>query len=85
MEGQIDHVMRARRKTEKPVIQHMGNPGQRMPVANARKAKRPPNGLKVQPVLDMAVFSNIFVIVKIEKLMMPDIAVGKKDDQNNRT
>ena len=85
MEGHIDHVMRAWRKSEKPAIQHMGNPGQRVPVANAREAKGPPDGLDCQPVLDMAVFSDIFVIVKIEKLMMPDIAVGKKDDQNNHT
>ena len=83
MYGQIDHVMRARRKTEQLAIQHMGNPGEG-PVGNAREAKGPPDAPGVQPVLDMAVFSYMEVIVKTEKLMMPDIAVGKKDDQNNR-
>ena len=62
----------------------MGNPGEG-PVGNAREAKGPPDAPEVQPVLDIAVFSDMKVIVKTEKLMMPDIAVGKKGDQNNRT
>jgi hypothetical protein len=82
MYGQIDDMMWARRRTEKLTIQHVGNPGE-WPVCKARESKGPPDTLKGHSLLNLFMFSDQGNVVIIEKLMMVNISIGKKNDQNN--
>jgi hypothetical protein len=85
MDRQIHQEMVTGLKTEQLAVDHMGNPGERVPVRHAGKGKSPPQVWQIQPAVDMSVFSDIFVVVKIEELMMSDLCIRKKCDRAYRT
>ena len=83
MDRQIHHEVVAGLQTEKLAVDHVGNPGERVPVGYAREGKSPPEVWQSQSCVDMGVFSDIFVIVKIEELVMSDLGIGKKGDRRD--
>jgi hypothetical protein len=63
-------MMSARIKAVNLAVQHVGNPGQRMPVGRMDVGKSPDDSLGSQTQGNLGVFEDIFVIVKINELIM---------------
>ena len=86
MKKQAGHVMWARIQSVELTVQHVGEPGDRMPVAFFRGSGGPDDIAKCQPGFDMQVFENIFRIIEVDKIMISYLAIHAQggDDKKQR-
>src|SRR5215467_12626509 len=78
MKQQAGEVMTAWIQTIKVTIHHVGNPGQRVPVAVVAGAKGPLDTLGTYPGLHVEIAGDVFGIVEIDKLVMSDRPVTEQ-------
>jgi len=79
MEQEIGDVMAAGVEAIKLAIQHVREPGERMPVAGVTGGERPGDGVRMEPVLDGGVQGDVFgviVIIELEAVSGPVKAEG---------
>jgi hypothetical protein len=57
-------------------IEHVGEPGQRMPVAGVAGGKSPTPALQAETALDHEVLSHIVRVVEVKELAVADLPVG---------
>ena len=85
-------MMTAGIKAIKLAVKHMGNRGERVPVAGIDMCKRPGNSVETNTGSDLRIFIDVGIVVVIYKLMMdrlPENNPGKCNesnaDRNSRT
>ena len=80
MKDKISDVMAGRVGAEKLPVQHMRNPGQRMPVAGITRCKGPCDAFECYAGLDVWIFINVNRVVKINKIIGIDLAINCRGD-----
>ena len=70
----IGEMMSARIQTIKLTVQHMGNPGQRMPVGGMEMGEGPDDSLDRQTARDLRILIDIVAVIKIDELVMNRLA-----------
>lgn len=71
-------------RPEQTPVKHMRHPGQRMPVAEIGGGKCPLNRLKMNPLLYLIIFSDVSVIVKIDKVIARYATKNDQQTQNQQ-
>ena len=67
-------------------VQHMRQPGNRVPIARMGRTEGPDDAFPAQPLTHKTILGHIFIIVITDKFMRPYLAVNTKDCPNeNRT
>ena len=81
----ISQVMPPAAQPEESVGRHMRNPCQRKPVGGVVGGERPNQAVPRQSGTHVVVFADVFRVVKVDKIKMPDLAVdcqgGEKQQQ----
>ncbi len=73
MEEDIDEMHAARVDAEQVDVQHVGEPGQRMPVARINGCEGPLGAVDRQSGQNMPVFNNVHFVVEIDKIEVIDL------------
>ena len=71
-------MMHHRTCTEKMAIEHMGQPGQRMPIAEYGRSESPFDVAERKPRPDILVVRNIMGVVESDKLARENLPVNRK-------
>ena len=74
VEHQVGQMMARRLQTEELAIQHMGDPGQRVPVAGVHMGKRPNDSIQFEAAGDRRVFEDVIAVVEINELVVNRLA-----------
>jgi hypothetical protein len=82
MKKEIHQVMPPGLQAKELHIQHMGKPGQRMPVACMKCGECPGHTLKGYSAPDMKVLCHILCIIKIDKFMILHLPINGKGCDN---
>ena len=78
MNKEVYQVMPAGLRSEHLNVQHMGQPGNRMPVAGLVGGKRPDDTLDRQAVLYVGIFTDIFIVIVVNKFIVLYLPVDGK-------
>jgi len=84
VEKQADQMMAKGIGAEQAPVQHMGEPGQRMPVTEICGCQSPLNAFFMDSRLNMNVFGNIFVIIVIDKIIGRNTAEDRAARDNQK-
>ena len=81
VEEDIGEVMAAGIQPVKLAVEHVGEPGQRMPVADVAISKRPLNSPPTQALADLGIVVHISRIIVVDKLVSQCLAENHPDGQ----
>ena len=81
VEAEAGEMMAGRAQAVELHIQHVGEPGQRVPVGRVAGGESPPEALECQPGLDMEVFRDVIGIVKGDEPAAENGPVGEQGDE----
>jgi hypothetical protein len=83
VEQEIGEMMPSRLQSEELHIDHMGDPGQGMPVAGMARGERPQDPLHGKAVLNVPVFGDVIRIIEINEIALRDLPEGHEggDDE----
>ena len=84
MKYHIDDVRPRRPAPEPLAVQHVRQPGQRMPVAGVERRKGPNHIPPPQPAQDVGILRNVKGVVVIEKIIRPHRPVQSQRGQHQR-
>ena len=62
----------------------MENPCYRMPICDICEIKRPGDIFQANPVLDMSILGDIFIIIKTQKAVGGQLPIGHECDHNQK-
>src|ERR1700719_3292715 len=74
VEQHIGEVMPARAEAVELAVQHVGKPGERVPVRRVRLGERPDNSFARQPAKDLRILIHIRAVIEIDELVMNRLA-----------
>ncbi len=77
VQRQAAQVVAARPQPEQLHVQHVGPPGEGVPVAGMAGGERPAHRLRRQPLLDVRVFGDVQVVVVVDELVAGDRRVHR--------
>ena len=78
MQDKIGYMISAGIKTIELIIEHQGEPGQRMPEFGVGGAECPANSIRRNAGLDMTVFCDINIIIEIDEVKLIHLPVNSK-------
>jgi len=84
VEKQIGHVMSSGIESAEFVIEHMGQPCQRMPIASVSRGEGPANVFPGQPPLNVDVVSDIQIVIQADKGVVRNLPVRNEGQQNQQ-
>ena len=84
MEAQIREMVPSRTKTEDLAIRHVGQPGQRVPIAGIPGVERPAQALEGQPALNLGVLGQVSVVIIINEIAIQDRPIHDQGQQEQR-
>ena len=84
VEQDIGQMMAAGAQSVKLAVQHMGNPGQRMPVGGMDVGERPDDPLERQSPGDFRVIIHVIVVVVIDKVVPQRLPENGKRDRRQK-
>ena len=67
-------MMAAGLQAIKLAVEHVREPGERVPVAGVVRSEGPGDSLAGQPPIDMRVFTDVFVVVEVDELVAGRLA-----------
>jgi hypothetical protein len=77
-------MMQTRLQSEQLTVQHVRDPGQGMPVACMEGCKSPGNVPRRQTRLYVTVFRYVFVVIKINKIVIVHLPVNGNDSYRQK-
>ena len=81
MKEDIGEMMSAGMQSIQLAVQHVGKPGQRMPIVSLNAGERPDNSLERQPPGDHWIIIHIMIVVEVNELMAKSLAENDKRDR----
>src|SRR5208337_2814521 len=78
-------MMAAGFKVKKLAVQHVRQPGQRMPVAGMVRSERPGGRLTAQATPNMLVFVNVVFVVEVDEFVVDGLAEDGDHSQQEKT
>ena len=78
----VDEMMPARLHAEPFDIEHVGNPGQRNPIARCAGLESPGHTLEIEAGLDMRIFRDVNLIIESEKIVVEHGRENRKGDRS---
>ena len=79
---EVDLVMSSRVEPEPLNIEHVGEPGQRMPVAVFERAEGPPDSLQAQAVADDRILYDVLVVIISNEFETAYLPVDRRGDDD---
>jgi hypothetical protein len=78
MDEEIGQMVAAGFKPVEPAIDHMGDPGEGVPVGRMIFRKSPENVFKRHPGCHMGIVTDIFAVVEIDEIKIPNRPVSQE-------
>ena len=75
MEEHVREMMALRIEVEEFIVEHMGDPRQRVPVRSMSSRERPGDTLLRKSFLNLSIVCNILIIIIVEKLVTTDLPI----------
>ena len=82
MKKKVGQVVFTGVQTEKLAVEHMRKPGQRMPVSNIRKTKRPLDPLDRHSIFDVLILGHVQSVIETDKFVMAYLPINTKCGNN---
>ena len=77
-------MMKARRQSKECIVEHVGQPGEGVPIALIYRGKCPDDGFWSQSVFNMRIFKDISAVIVIHKIMADNLTVNRKGDKSEK-
>ena len=84
VQEQVGYVVASRIRAEKPAIDHVADPCQRVPVRGVAFGKRPDDRFAGEPFVYVRVFRDVFVVVIVDEFIDTNTLEGNKSNTSKK-
>ena len=78
MKQRVHEQVAAGIKTEELAVEHMGNPGERVPACGMKRREGPSYSLRGQAAAYHRVVPDVVIVIVVDELMTQDLAVDRQ-------